>query len=142
MTLRRQVPPPPPPPEGVDHHLQQWTLDLEAWIRIKVRTRVRQAVMRYVLPGLLVSGLGILVAVGMMWADGQNDQRRFCEYAIRTRDNFRDFAFSEKDQWDQVLDLFPGDGEVVDEVRKINEANRVQVEEKFPKLTEETAGCP
>jgi hypothetical protein len=133
MIHRRQVPPPPPPPEAADlEHLQQWTLDLEAWIKVKVRTRVRQAVMRYVLPGLLISGLGIVAVIGLLYRDSQADKGRVCEAATMARENFRTFARGQYDQWDEALDVFPSDSPAVVELRAINDRRRAETEKNYP----------
>ena len=142
MSLRRQVPPPPPPPEGIDPRLQDWTIELEEWIRVKVRTRVRQAVMRYVLPGLLASGAVIVAATFIVWRDGQADQDRICEAAKDARRNFRVFAASGYDQWDEALDVFPADSPSVIELQEINDRRRAQTDKDYPDPDDDAVVLP
>jgi hypothetical protein len=116
--------------------------DLEEWIRIKVRFRIRAAVRRYILPGLLIAGGGVVVALYMVWLDAQEDKQDQCELRIEARVNFRSFAAGQYDQWDDILDIFPQDSDNVIAIRAINDARRAQTAEDYPPLTEETAGCP
>jgi hypothetical protein len=137
MIHRRQVPPPPPPPEGVDPLLAQWTLDLEAWVKTKVRVRVQQAVWRYILPGLAIAGLGVVAAMAIVYFDSQADKDRACQAAKDTRQNFRTFALGQHDQWDDTLDSFDASSPSVIAVQRINDARRAETDRNFPVPTDE-----
>jgi hypothetical protein len=140
MSLRRnrQVPPPPLPPEVGDlEHLQQWTLDLEAWIKVKVRIRVQQAVMRYVLPGLLISGLGLVGVMFFVYKDSQAEKDRVCAGAIDQRLNFRTFALGQHDQWDDTLNNFDPQSPSVIAIQAINDQRRAETALNFPPPTRE-----
>lgn len=112
-------------------------LDLESWIRTKVRLRVRQAVFRYVLPGLLISGLGVVAALFLVWRDTEADKDQRCATSIESRNNFRTFAFGQHDQWDETLAIFPPTDDAVIAIQHINDERRAQTEANYPLLTED-----
>jgi len=121
MTMRnrpRRQPesiPPPAPPPNLDPVLVDWLEELEAWITVKVRRRVREAVARavrlYVLPGLIIAGAATCVALVWQWADTNDRVHDQCVAAFESRDAFIRYANGQTDLWDGIIGIFVPPGQ-------------------------------